>query len=57
MRESSACIPGILETIPNLATLRIPGNSYAIGFPCFPSFVRMALLIQFLTQESFHNEL
>ena len=51
MGESSACTTRILETIPNLTTLCIPGKAYAIGFPSLPAFATMGLLNQLYTQD------
>jgi hypothetical protein len=51
MGESSACTTRILETIPNLTTLCIPGKAYAIGFPSLPAFATMGLLYQLHTQD------
>lgn len=52
MGESSACTTRILETIPNLTTLCIPGKAYAIAFPYLPVFATMGLLTSFTLRMS-----
>jgi hypothetical protein len=51
MGKSSACIPGILETIPNLTTLLNSGKVLLVVFPEAPRFARMGKLDQLLKQE------
>ena len=52
MGESSACPTRILETIPNLTTLCIPGKAYAIVFPYLPDFARMGKLYQLYSKDA-----